>query len=73
MTIRTKDGRRIALARMGNVEQEDGSDEFAGYDIDSPNRDLFGRPILVTLHIGDMDRFLSMYAFAPVDFEALGS
>ena len=69
MTIRTKDGRRITLARIGKDKQEGGSDELAGYDIDSANKDLFGKPVLETLRITDIDRFLSMYAFAPVDYD----
>jgi hypothetical protein len=71
LTAETKDNRRIAIVRIGKADVEEGSDELAGYEMGCPDRDLFGKPVLKIIHIGDVSRFLGSLAMSPIDLKEL--
>ena len=65
MILVLKDGRRMAPLRIGMPETEELTDVIKGYDLDSPDRDLFGQRVIEAFGFADIAGTLGSYAFTP--------
>lgn len=65
MIFLLKDGRRMAPVRIGSADSPDGSASVFGINIDSANKDLFGKPAVEEFSVADIHRVFGSYSFAP--------
>lgn len=67
MILITKLGHRVIPVRMGIPEHEGPTITITGVNIDSPDRDLFGKRLIEEFKISDFAGIVGSYAFPPVD------
>lgn len=67
MILITKLGQRVLPVRMGVPEHDGPSVIVTGVNLDSDERDLFGKRIIEEFKITDFAGFEGSYAFSPVD------